>query len=214
MVIFYYDHIILMKNMAMAVPAILIFYALLTTNMTFAQLSVDNPSEKKALTNLGLSTPIIQKISDKGIYNVTIKTGQSALPSGLNFEIVFLNASSPNLSTAPPGAETNTSLDKEQAVGLTVPSVIERVIPVKSFDISIMSPEGKELFKKTNEIPRGGRILENVDLNNYTGNITISLDNIQPDSSIKDIVQNQVELASNQTDVNDSVKIQSQVLKS
>jgi hypothetical protein len=182
--------------------------------MVFAQLSVDKPSDEKALTNIGLSIPVIQKISDKGIYNVTIRTGQSALPSGLNFEIVFLNASSPNLSAAPTGAETNTSLDKEMAVGLTVPSVIDRVIPVKSFDIRITSPDGEELFNKTNEIPRGGRILENVNLNNYTGNITISLDNILPDSAINDIIQKQVQLKSNQTDVGDSVKIEGQVVKS
>ena len=211
MVIFYYDHNMLMQKMLILI--ILVFYVL-TTNMVFAQLSVDKPSEEKALTNIGLSTPVIQKISDKGIYNVTIKTGQSALPSGLNFEIVFLNASSPNLSAAPPGAETNTSLDKEMAVGLTVPSVIERVIPVKSFDIRITSPDGEELFNKTNEIPRGGRILENVNLNNYTGNITISLDNILPDSAINDIIQKQVQLKSNQTDVSDSVKIEGQVVKS
>jgi hypothetical protein len=211
MVIFYYDHNMLMQKMLILI--ILVFYVL-TTNMVFAQLSVDNPSDEKALTNIGLSTPVIQRISEKGIYNVTIRTGQSALPSGLNFEIVFLNASSPNLSAAPPGAETNTSLDKEMAVGLTVPSVIERVIPVKSFDIRITSPDGEELFKKTNEIPRGGRILENVNLNNYTGNITISLDNILPDSAINDIIQKQVQLKSNQTDVSDSVKIEGQVVKS
>jgi hypothetical protein len=197
----------------MLILIILVFYVL-TTNMVFAQLSVDKPSDEKALTNIGLSIPVIQKISDKGIYNVTIRTGQSALPSGLNFEIVFLNASSPNLSAAPTGAETNTSLDKEMAVGLTVPSVIDRVIPVKSFDIRITSPDGEELFNKTNEIPRGGRILENVNLNNYTGNITISLDNILPDSAINDIIQKQVQLKSNQTDVGDSVKIEGQVVKS
>ena len=212
MVIFYHDHIILMQKVLILI--VLVFNVVFTTNIVFAQLSVDNPSEEKALTNIGLSTPIIQKISDKGIYNVTIRTGQSALPSGLNFEIVFLNASSPSLIAAPPGAETNTSLDKEMAVGLTVPSVIDRVIPVKSFDIRITSPDGEELFKKTNEIPRGGRILENVNLNNYTGNITISLDNILPDSAINDIIQKQVQLKSNQTDVGDSVKIEGQVVKS
>jgi hypothetical protein len=212
MVIFYYDHIILMQKMLILI--VLVLYVIFTSNMVLAQLSVDTPSEEKALTNIGLGTPIIQKISDKGLYNITIKTGQSALPSGLNFEIVFLNASSPNLSAAPPGAETNTSLDKEQAVGLTVPSVIDRVIPVKSFDIRITSPGGEELFKKTNEIPRGGRILENVNLNNYTGNITISLDNILPDSAINDIVEKQLQLTSNQTDVSDSVKIEGQVVES
>ena len=89
-------------------PVVVALITIFATNVVLAQLSIDTPSEEKALTNIGLSTPIIQKISDKGIYNVTIKTGQSALPSGLNFEIVFLNASSPNLSAPPPGAETNT----------------------------------------------------------------------------------------------------------
>ena len=82
---------------------VLILYAF-TTNVALAQLSADNPSEKKALSNIGLSSPLIQKISDKGIYNVTIKSGQSSIPSGLNFEIVFLNASSPNLDATPPGS--------------------------------------------------------------------------------------------------------------
>jgi hypothetical protein len=193
---------------------ILVLYAIFTTNVVLAQLSPDNPSEEKALSNIGLSSPLIQKISDKGIYNVTIKSGQSSLPSGLNFEIVFLNASSPTLTAAPSGAESNITLDSPAATGLTVPSVVEHVIPVKSFDIRITSADGQELFKKTNEIPRGGRILENVNLNNYTGNITIMLDNIVPDSTVNDLIKKQVQLASNQTDIRDSVKVEGRVVKS
>ena len=192
---------------------VFMLYAVFTTNVALAQLSVDNPSEKKALSNIGLSSPLIQKISDKGIYNVTIKSGQSAIPSGLNFEIVFLNASSPNLDATPSGAESNVTLDSPTARGLTVPSVIEHVIPVKSFDIRVTSSDGQELLKKVNEIPRGGRILENIDLNNYVGNITINLDNIVPDSSVNDTIKKQPEMA-NQTDVRDSVKIDGQVVKS
>ncbi len=193
---------------------VLIVYAIFTSNVALAQLRVDNPSEAKALSNIGLSSPLIQKISDKGIYNVTVKSGQSSIPSGFNFEIVFLNASTPNLSAAPSGAESNTTLDSPAATGLTVPSVVEHVISVKSFDIRITKSDGQELFKKANEIPRGGRILENVNLNNYTGNITIILDNIVPDSTVSDLIKKQVELASNQTDVRDSVKIEGQVVKS
>jgi hypothetical protein len=193
---------------------LLILYALFTTNVALAQLSVDNPSEKKALSNIGLSSPLIQKISDKGIFNVTIKSGQSSIPSGLNFEIVFLNASSSNLDATPPGAESNATLDSPTATGLTVPSVIEHVIPVKSFDIRVTSIDGKELLKKVNEIPRGGRILENIDLNNFLGNITINLDNIVPDSGVNDTIKKQPEMAANQTDIRDSVKIDGQVVKS
>ena len=123
---------------------VLILYAVFTTNVALAQLSEDNPSEKKALSNMGLSPPLIQKISDKGIFNVTIKS----IPSGLNFEIVFLNGSSPNLEATPSGAESNATLDSPTATGLTVPSVIEHVIPVKSFDIRVTSNDGQELLKK------------------------------------------------------------------
>ena len=126
---------------------VLILYAVFTTNVALAQLSVDNPSEKKALSNIGLSPPLIQKISDEGIFNITIKSGQSSIPSGLNFEIVFLNASSPNLDATPSGAES-TTLDSPTATGLIVPSVIEHVIPVKSFDIRVTSNDGQELLKK------------------------------------------------------------------
>ncbi|MGA8916769.1 MAG: hypothetical protein WB474_12345, partial [Nitrososphaeraceae archaeon] len=58
---------------------VLILYAVFTTNVALAQLSEDNPSEKKALSNVGLSSPLIQKISDKGIFNITIKSGQSSI---------------------------------------------------------------------------------------------------------------------------------------
>ena len=191
---------------------VLILYAVITTNVALAQLSEDNPSEKKALANVGLSSPLIQKISDKGIFNITIKSGQSSIPSGLNFEIVFLNGSSPNLEATPSGAESNATLDSPTATGLTVPSVIEHVVPVKSFDIRVTSNDGQELLKKVNEIPRGGRILENVNLNNYIGNITINLDNIVPDSSVNDAIKKQPEMAANQTDVRDSVKIDGQVV--
>ena len=194
-------------------PVVIVLILIFATNLVFAQLSIDKPSEKKVLSTVGLSSPLIHKISDRGIYNVTIKSGQSSLPSGLNFEIVFLNATSPSLSGPPSGAESNATLDSPEASGLTVPSVVEHTVAVKSFDVAIRSNDGKELVKKTDEIPRGGRILENVNLNGYTGNITINLYNIVPDSDIKDILKNQLK-TSNETEVIDSAKFQTEVVKS
>jgi hypothetical protein len=191
----------------------LITLAFFTVNLSYAQLGVDNTTDKKAFKIIGLNSPLIQKISDKGIYNITLKSGQSPFLSGLNFEIVFLNASSRNMDTPASGAESNTTTDTLSASGLTIPSVVEHVIPVKSFDVAITSNDGKELFKKTDEIPRGGRILENVNLNGYTGNITISLYNIVPDSGITDIIKKQLQV-SNDTAVVDSAKFQTEVLKS
>ena len=183
-----------------------------TANLSFAQLSVDNPSEKKAFSQVGLDSPFIQKLSDKGIYNITLKSAQSSSLSGLNFEIVFLNASFKNPNSPLPGAESNVTLDNPAAVGLTVPSVVEHVIPVKSFNIAILSNDGKELLKRMNEIPRGGRILENVNLNGFAGNITISLYDIIPDQSVTNIIKKQLE--SNESSIIDSAKIQSTVVKS
>ena len=44
------------------------------------------------------------------------------------------------------------------------------------------------------------------------GNITINLDNIVPNSSVNDTIKKQSEMAENQTDVRDSVKIDGQVV--
>jgi hypothetical protein len=193
----------------------LVLFSMVTSNIAMAQLRADIPAEKKAMSTVGLSSPLIHSISEKGIYNITIKSGESSLFSGLNFEIVFLNASSPILNATPAKAETNvTSTDTLTTTGLTIPSVIEHVLPVKSFDMRIASIDGKDLATKINEIPRGGRILENVNLNNYTGNITINLDNIVPDQSINDIIKKQMKAPLNQSDVRDSVKIEAKVRNS
>ena len=145
-VIFYYDYSnIHAKNF---------FPCCISTNFSIrnerrlCSLSVDKPSEEKAVSTIGLSSPLIHKISDKGIYNVMIKSGRSSLPSGLNFEIVFLNTTSPLLSGPPSGAESNATLDSPEATGLTVPSVVEHTIPVKSFDIKVTSLGGQEAIQK------------------------------------------------------------------
>ena len=55
--------------------------------------------------------------------------------------------------------------------------------------------------------------MENVNLNGYTGNITINLYNIVPDSDITDIIKKQLKV-SNETAVVDSAKFQTEVVKS
>ena len=182
---------------------------------TFAQLEVNNTSDEKNLQTLQLSKPILQKLSDSKVYMVTLKSGQASSLYGLNFEIVFLNASSTNLNTPPTNAESNVTTDRQDTVGMTVPSVVEQVIPVKSFDIRIVGNNGNELFNKTGEIPQGGRILEKVDLKNYTGHITIDINNIILDPSWNEIVKKQLKQASDPSEtIRDSVKFDSEVIKS
>jgi hypothetical protein len=38
---------------------------------------------------------------------------------------------------------------------MVIPSVIERTLPVRSYDIVINSGDGKEIWKKTDQVPQG-----------------------------------------------------------
>jgi hypothetical protein len=170
-----------------------------------------------------LASPIMQKVSDKGTYLVAIKSGQSPISTGLSIEIIFLNKTSPSLSAPPPNAESNlSSTEYNKSSGLVIPSVIERTIPVKSYDIVINSSDGKEVWKKTNQVSQGGRAPQNIVLKDYDiGDVTISIKNIVPDPALANILNNQevngtkVLAGLNQTDSNspvDSVKFQTRIL--
>ena len=189
-------------------------------NMGFSQPSANSTVEGGQ--ELKLITPVMQKISDKGTYLVTIKSGQSSISTGLNIEILFLNKTSPYLSAPPPNAESNlSSTESNKSSGMVIPSVIERTLPVKSYDITINSSDGKEIWKKANQIPQGGRGPQSIVMDNYDiGNITIGITNIVPDPSVVDILNQNANItnefaALNQTESKlptDSVKFQTAIL--
>jgi hypothetical protein len=170
-----------------------------------------------------LISPILQKISDKGTYLVTVKSGQSSISTGLNIEIVFLNKTSPYLNAPPPNAESNlSSTEYNKSSGLVVPSVVERTLPVKSYDIVIYSNDSKELWKKVNQTTQGGRAPQTIMLKDYDiGDITISIKNIVPDPALANIlnqqeVNNTNHLSLNQSQTkkspSDSVQFQTKIL--
>ena len=69
------------------------------------------------------------------------------------------------------------------------PSVIERTLPVKSYDITINSSDGQEIWKKANQVPQGGRGPQIIMLDNYDiGNISIGITNIAPEPTFVDIL--------------------------
>ena len=181
-----------------------------------------NNSTVKDGQEVKLVTPILQRISDKGTYLVALKSGQSSISSGLNIEIVFLNKTSPYLSAPPANAESNlSSTESNKSSGLVIPSVVERTLPVKSYDITINSDDGQEIWKKTNQIPQGGRGPQSIVLDKYDiGNVTISITNIVPDPSVVDTLNQKSNnsdqfAALNQTGSNlptDSVKFQTRIL--
>jgi hypothetical protein len=200
------------------IPAFLVI--LILPSIGYSQ-STNNSTVKDG-QEVKLITPIQQRISDKGTYLVAIKSGQSPMSTGLNIEIVFLNKTSPYLSAPPPNAESNlSSTEYNKTSGMVIPSVIERTLPVKSYDIVINSGDGKEIWKKTDQIPQGGRGPQSIVLDNYDiGNVTISIMNIEPDSTIVDSLNQKSNntnqfAALNQTGSKlptDSVKFQTTIL--
>jgi hypothetical protein len=146
---------------------------------------------------------ILEKISDKGNYRVQIMwnalstQGGSAMPSGnakpsptipkqgFEMEIDFLNASAP-LPTGKTVPQKESGIRSESTLGVganqaPTPSIIQPTVPIDSYDITIYSDHGKELWKKLNQPVTGGRGVQRVIFTdtNYTGGITIQITNIK-----------------------------------
>jgi len=195
---------------------------ILTIILSLPSIGFAQNLENSSGPQVKLITPILQKISDKGTYLIAIKSGQSPISTGLNIEVVFLNKTSPYLNAPPANAESNlSSTEYNKSSGMVVPSVIERTLPVKSYDITINSSDGKEIWKKANQIPQGGRGPQAIVLDNYEiGNITIAINNIVADPTVVDILNqnanNTNEFAAlNQTESKlptDAVKFQTSIL--
>src|SRR5688500_15395949 len=206
-----------MKYLSIILALLIIF---MLPSIGYSQ-STDNSTVKDG-QEVKLITPIQQRISDKGTYLVAIKSGQSPLSAGLNIEIIFLNKTSPYLSAPPSNSESNlSSTESNKSIGMVIPSVIERTLPVKSYDIVINSGDGKEIWKKTDQVPQGGRGPQSIVLDNYDiGNVTISITNIEPDSTIVDSLNQKSNntnqfAALNQTESElstDSVKFETTIL--
>jgi hypothetical protein len=143
----------------------------------------------------GSQAPVTTKVSDKGIYKVQL-TFVSTLPiqsphilpkKGFQMEIDFLNASAP-----PPAGQTipqkESAIRGESSVGMpgSQPGVVQRLVPVDSFDMTIYSSNGKVLWNKTNQAVTGGRAIETISFTNssYSGDITILINNIKASNTM------------------------------
>ena len=160
-----------------------------TTNNTNSSANTADNNTQHRIKSASTSSqpPITTKISEKGIYQVQL-TFISTLPiqsanllpkSGFQMEIDFLNASAPA-----PTSKTNSSL----GMLASQPNIIQRLVPVDSFDMTIYSNIGKVLWNKTNEAATAGRGTEMVSFNgNYTGPITILINNIKSSNVMTDV---------------------------
>jgi hypothetical protein len=170
------------------VTAVLLFPSIFAFGQNTSTGNIQNGATNNTNSSANTSQPpIATKISDKGIYQVQLSfistlpmQSPNLLPkSGFQMEIDFLNASAPA-----PISKTNSSL----GMLTSQPNIIQRLVPVDSFDMAIYSNNGKVLWNKTNEATTGGRGIETVSLNgSYIGPITILINNIKSSNVMTDV---------------------------
>ena len=140
--------------------------------------------------NWQLSSVLLEKESDKGNYLIQLKSSYSHDVHNFPIEIVFLNSTIPT-HTAPtvPYLESNNTGDVITGSGLSVPSILERVVPIQNYDIAIYDGNGKELWKKTSQVATEGRGTQNVEFVDFTGGeLTVVIDKILASKSYTNIL--------------------------
>jgi hypothetical protein len=152
---------------------------------TPGNISSNIDTKDTVLNKTGTDLPILEQLSDKGNYLIQIRWGQNPsllAASGFDMEIVFLNASQPEATPESfPIKETNVTGDSfVGSGGYTDPSLIQRMVPIESYDIAVYSDNGEQLWKKANQPVQAGRAYERITFENpYTGGITININNIK-----------------------------------
>ena len=170
---YYYYHLLAVAGIAFGVAAILL-------QSSFAQ--QDNTTQLNAT---GIEAPVLEKISDKGIYNVQLKWPETVddAQNSLQVEIVFVNASAPlPTNNTIPETEGNASGSGGTEVGLTVPeSIGGEPLAVESYDMIIYDPDGNKLWEKLDQPGLGGRGTQRIVLeSDYRGPVTVEVSDIRP----------------------------------
>ncbi len=147
--------------------------------LSFAQ--QDNATQLNATST---DVPVLQQVSEKGIYLVELKWPQpvSDVEGALQVEIVFNNASAPmpTNATIPQREGNETGVGTE--MGGTVPEVLGgEPMHVESYDIAIYTPDGRKLWEQLDQPGQGGRGTQRIELeSNYTGPVTVDISDIRP----------------------------------
>ena len=146
-------------------------------------------SQNEKLENWKLDSLVSEKTSEKGNLLIQLKSSLTSDPSNFPLEIVFLNSTLPKQTPQTvPNLESNNTGDTFSATGLSVPSTLERVVPIQSYDIIIYDANGNELWKKTAQSATEGRANLNVEFGDYNGKLTIVIDKILPTKSSNNIL--------------------------
>ena len=156
--------------------------------------------------NWQLSSVLLEKESDKGNYLIQLKSSLSNDVNNFPIEIVFLNSTLPtHTSSSVPNFEANNTGDVLTATDLSVPSILERVVPVQNYDIAIYDGKGNELWKKTSQVATEGRGPHNVEFVYFKGGeLTVVIDKILASKSTENIfgteLESRIEGTNNNTD--------------
>ena len=131
--------------------------------------------------NAGAEIICFKKNSIDDILNIELKSSLSHDVNSFSIEIAFLNGTLPahTIETISP-MESNKTGDTLGSSGLSVPSTLERVGPIRNFDVIIYDSQDNELWKKINQSAINGRGFYDVNFNEFRGNLTILVDNILP----------------------------------
>jgi hypothetical protein len=129
-------------------------------------------------------------------------------------EVVFLNSTIPtHTPQSVPTLESNNTGDTFSSTGLSVPSTLERVVPIQSYDIIIYDANGNEVWKKTSQSATEGRAIHNVEFGDYNGKLTIVIDKIIQSQSSNNILNTdlptRIEGTDNKSNVDQSSRIDS-----
>ena len=171
-------------------------------------------SQPENLENWKLDSLLSEKTSEKGNLLIQLKSSLTHDLSNFPLEIVFLNSTLPKQTPQTvPNLESNNTGDTFSSTGLSVPSTLERVVPIQSYDIIIYDANGNELWKKTSQSATEGRATLNVEFGDYNGKLTIVVDKILPSKSSNNILNtdlpSRIENADNMSNEEQSSKMDS-----
>jgi hypothetical protein len=187
---------------------------LLISNAAPVFIGIQVFSQPENLENWKLDSLLSEKTSEKGNLLVQLKSSLTHDRYNFPLEIVFLNSTLPkHTPQSVPNLEANTSGDMFSSAGLSVPSTLERVVPIQSYDITIYDANGNELWKKTSQSGTEGRGTHNVEFGDYNGKLIIVIDKIIPSQSSNNLLStdlpSRIENAGNMSNVEQSALIDS-----
>jgi hypothetical protein len=207
----------------MQVNTLGIFLLICSIAPLFIGIQVFSQPENQNLENWKLDSLLFEKKSENGNLLVQLKSSLTHDRYNFPLEVVFLNSTLPtHTSQSVPNLESNNTGDTFSSTGLSVPSSLERVVPIQNYDIIIYDANGNELWKKTSQSATEGRATQNVEFGDYSGKLTIVIDKIIQSQSSNNILNtdlpSRIENADNGSNVdqssrNDSVNFTSSLTK-